>query len=222
MEMNSFNKMPELEQKTFQKRQVAHKARISDILNSAFVKDELSAGYVKLNGINVSRVNIIANVVYKSEQSPNSTSAIIDDGTGKILLRAFENDYIFSKIDVGDFILAIGKIREFNNERYIMPEILKKIDDLGWMKVRKAELKNTNVIENEKPEEVSKAAAADTPHNTDENIYLLIKNLDKGDGAAVDEIIKISNSAGTEETINKLLANGDVFEIKPGMLKVLE
>ena len=111
-------KMPELEQKSFQ-RQVAYKIRISDILNGSFIKDEISAGYIKLNDANVSRVNIIATVVYKAEQ-PSTSNALIDDGTGKILLRSFENSRIFSKADVGDAVLLIGKIREFNNERYIV------------------------------------------------------------------------------------------------------
>ena len=214
--------MPELEQKNFQKRQVACKTNISDLLNASFAKDELSAGYVKLNNINVSRVNIIANVVYKSEQQQDYPSAVVDDGTGKILLRSFENNSVFSKIDVGDFILVVGKIREFNGERYIIPEISKKMDNAGWMSVRKAELKNDNNISDGKIGDGNEAVAGDTSQSANEDIYITIKNLDKGDGAAVDEVIKSSNSNDAEKIINRLLANGDVFEIKPGRLKVLE
>ena len=82
--------MPELEQKTFQKRQVAYKARISDILNSVFMKDEMSAGFIKINDVVVSRVNLIATIVYKSEQEQNSNSVMIDDGTGKIILKSLK------------------------------------------------------------------------------------------------------------------------------------
>src|SRR3989338_6905989 len=137
---SNYNKMPELEQKTFQKRQVAYKIRVSDILNVNLEKEEFS-GNIRLSNTNVSRVNIIATVIYKSEEF-NYSSAVVDDGTGKIQLRIFENNAYFSKADVGDAVLVIGKIREFSNEKYIMPEIFKKIDDSKWADVRKLELKN--------------------------------------------------------------------------------
>ncbi len=211
--------MPELQQETFQKRQIAYKVKISDILDKGFAKDEFSAGYIKLDKANVSRVNVIATVVYKSESS-NYSTAIIDDGTGKILVRSFENFDKFSKIDVGDTILAIGKIREFNNERYIMPEIFKKINNVGWVNVRKLELENTKISDDVKIKD--KRLIAEVSTNVNEEIYLLIKSLDKGDGVPIDDVISNSNDVEAENIINKLLENGDVFEIKPGRLKILE
>ena len=98
-------------------------------------------------GLKVSRVNIIAAMIYKSEDF-NYSSAVIDDGTGRIQLRSFENNAYFSKIDVGDIVLIIGKIREFNNEKYIVPEILKRINNAKWVDVRRLELKNSDLIMN--------------------------------------------------------------------------
>ena len=209
--------MPELEQKTFQKRQVAYKLKISDIVNGNLTKEEFS-GNIKLNNINVSRVNIIAAVIYKTEES-NFTSAVIDDWTGRIQLRSFENNAYFSKIDVGDVVLVIGKIREFNNEKYIVPEILKKITNTRWVDVRRLELKNNDIIDNN-----IKITDKNLIENTkiNEEIYSLIKKLDDGDGASFDDIIKSFGSIDAEKILNKLLENGDVFEIKPGKLKVLE
>ena len=212
--------MPELEQKTFQKRQVAYKARISDILNSVFMKDEMSAGFIKINDVVVSRVNLIATIVYKSEQEQNSNSVMIDDGTGKIILKSFEAFIPFSKIDIGDMVLAIGKVREFNNEKYIIPEILKKLDDNSWMNVRKLELKNSVIIgqKEEKLEEVSESVLP----NPSENIHSLIRKMDTGDGADIDDVVKHSLVSDAEAIISRLLENGDIFEIKPGRVKVLE
>ena len=205
--------MPELEQKTFQKRQIAHKVRVSDILNSNFTKDDLSAGYIKLNDAIVSRINLIGTIVYKSEEQ-NYSSSIIDDGTGKISLKVFNNPNVFSKIDVGDFVLVIGKIREFNNEKYIMPEILRKME-IEWMTVRNFELKNNKIAdENKKAEEI-------IVDNGNE-VYSLIKKLDNGDGVSFEDVIKNSTTSKAEAMITKLLESGDVFEIKPGKLKVLE
>ena len=110
--------MPDIQ---FQKRLVARKARISDILQADFARDDSSAGFIKVGGLNISRVSMLGAVVHKSEGA--YAGAVIDDGTGKISLRAFENIGVFSKADVGDFVLVIGKIRSFNDEKYVMPEI---------------------------------------------------------------------------------------------------
>ena len=214
--------MQEAEQKTFQKRQVAYKVRISDLLNGFFAKDDTSAGYIKFGDVNISRVNIISNVVYKSEQEQNFESCIIDDGTGKILLRAFENSKLFSKIDVGDFALVIGKIREYNNERYIIPEIIKKLDSPAWMNVWKIEKNDFHAIQKIEPSNEKTEAVDETALGKFDILYSLIKNLDTGEGAAIEEIIKNSSTKDAEDAINKLLENGDIFEIKPGRVKVLE
>mgnify|MGYP001559486817 FL=1 len=208
--------MPELEQKTFQKRQVAYKLKISDIVNGNLTKEELS-GDIKLSNFNVTRVNIIAALIYKSEEL-NYASAVIDDGTGRIQLRSFENNAYFSRIDVGDAVLIIGKIREFNSEKYIVPEILKRINDVKWADVRKLELRNSSISDNKtKGMDKNPVVAA----KIDEEIYSLIKKLDNGDGASFDDIIK-SRGIDAEKILNRLLENGDIFEIKPGKLKVLE
>jgi len=212
--------MPELEQKSFQKRLVAYKVRISDILNRNFAKDELSAGYINLNGVSISRVNIIATVVYKSEGS-GYAGVVIDDGTGKISLRSFENSTSFSKIDVGDAVLVVGKIREFDNEKYIVAEILKKMGNAEWVKVRRVDLDN-NRPSDDNTKITSKGAVEEPVDGIGEEIYKLIKTLDTGEGASIDDVVVSSNNNKAESIIKRLLENGDIFEITPGKLKVLE
>ena len=212
--------MPDLEQKTFQKRQVAYKVKIADLLRGNFIKDDVSAGHLNLGNLNVSRINIIAAIVYKPNQEKN-ISCIIDDGTDKMLLRSFENSDIFSKVDVGDIVLVVGKIREYNNERYIIPEIIKKLDNQIWMTLRKLEFKDYNI--DKKPEIKNKNSIIEEILPSEFNmVYSLIKNHDQGEGAIIDDVIQNSKNKNTEEIINKLLENGDIFEIKPGRLKVLE
>src|SRR3989338_1031194 len=197
--------MSELEQKTFQKRQIACKVNILDILN----------------GTNFSRVNIIATLVYKSEDL-NYDSAIIDDGGGRILVRGFEKSNIFSNVDVGDVVLVVGKIRDFNNERYIIPEILKKVEDAGWMNVRKLELRKSSVVIEDTTKDKNGGLIEDIKLDNHAEVYDLIKKLDEGDGVLIDDVIKSSKIGDAEEIINRLLENGDIFEIKPGKLKILE
>ena len=209
--------MPEPEQK-FQ-RQVAYKVRISDLLAGFMTKDDVSAGYIKLNGLNVSRVNIIATVVFKSEET-NYSSAGIDDGTGRISLKSFENKLIFSNVDVGDPVLVVGKIRQYNDEKYIIPEIMKKID-ARWMNLRKLELEK--IIPNESLGIIKTyGELVEEVSSSDDEVYSLIRKLDNGDGVPFEDIINNSKNLKTESIIKKLLENGDIFEIKPGKLKVLE
>ena len=213
------------EQENFQ-RQVAFKLKVSDILNSDFVKDETSAGYVRLDGKPVYRVNIIATVVQKAEEGSKYSSAVIDDGSGRISLRSFEDAKIFSKVDIGDVALVIGKIRNFNNENYILPEIIKKLENNIWMQVRQLELKNFPVIEKNPDGNENKNQPLENnvqiKQDFGSDVYSMIKKLDSGDGALIDEVIKQSNKSDAEEIIKKMLLNGDVFEVKPGRLKVLE
>ena len=197
--------MSELEQKIFQKRQIAFKVSILDILN----------------GMNISRVNIVATLIYKSEDL-NYDSAIIDDGGGRILVRGFEKSNIFSNVDVGDVVLVVGKIRDFNNERYIIPEILKKVEDAGWMNVRKLELRKSSVVIEDTTKDKNGGLIEDIKLDNHAEVYDLIKKLDEGDGVPIDDAIKNSKICDAEEIISRLLEKGDIFEVKPGKLKILE
>ena len=86
------------------------------------------------------------------------------------------------------------------------------------MNVRKLELKDMHAAG-----ENAKAMAHDVEEvPVNDEIYSLIKSLDNGDGVSVDDVIKSSKDKSAEFIINKLLESGDIFEIKPGRLKVLE
>lgn len=215
--------MPELEQKqnASQKRYIAYKAKISNILSASFIRDAFSAGYVNLNGMNISRVNIIATLINKIEE-PNYASAAIDDGTGRISLRSFENKGIFLKVDVGDIVLAIGKIREFNNEKYLIPDIIRKINNVKWVDVRKLELEKNGYVVNEIMKIRDGYQLEEDVTNIKGEIYSLIKKLDNGDGVSIDEVIKSLNNSEAEKMIKKMLESGDIFEIRNGKVKVLE
>ena len=209
--------MPELQNEQFQKRQVAYKISIATILNSAFAKDETSAGYIKVNDLVISRANIIGILVSKNE-AQNSSSAIIDDGTGRINLRTFEPSNVFSRAEIGDSVIVVGKIREYNDEKYIIPEIIRKIDS-RWVNVRRNEIGNSQAAVAENSDKTEEIIIVQSPKD---NIYSIIKELDKGDGVLIDDIIKMSKSNDTESVVKTLLKSGDIFEVKPGMLKVLE
>ena len=208
------------EQQAVQKRQVAYKVRVKDILDGAYVKEEgWKPNYIKVGENKVSRVNLIGAIVLKIDGS----NIVLDDGSGKIPLRVFENNVFFENADIGDAVLVIGKPREFGSEKYVIPEILRKVEDTAWIGVRKNELKlkktpNMNHEKEEKLEETVEEIKED-PH---EKVFNLIKEMDKGEGVDTEEIINSVKDIDVEKIISKLLENGEIFEVKHGKLKVLE
>jgi|TARA_B100001964_G_C14167218_1_gene569697 RPA family protein len=211
--------LQEAEQK-FQKRQTAYKIRIKDILNFKYIKTEgFDPNYLEIQSQEISRINIMGVVIQKSGLD-NYKTLVIDDSTGKISARIFENKVFLDKIEVGDIVLVIGRPREFSSEKYILIETIKKIDP-AWTKVRELELEKNiaehiPITKNKIPVEESIVDL-----NPTNKIIKLIKELDKGNGVSIEELSS-KNIEGIDKMVDMLLKEGDVFEIKPGRLKVLE
>ena len=216
--------MPEQEHQ-FQRRQTAYKVSIKDILNSRYIKNEgFTPNYIEVNTREISRVNIIGFVVQKSELS-NYKILAIDDGTGKISARVFENSALLSEVNISDVVIIIGRPREFSSEKYILIEIIKKIDPV-WAKVRKLELRKNNDANNI-PKNKNNLGKENNPDNDvvdlgpTNKVLKLIKELDKGNGVSIDDL-SLNGVTDLDKIIEMLLKEGDIFEIKPGKLKVLE
>lgn len=208
-----------------QRRQIAYKVKIKDLVNGRYVKEEgWQPNYIIIgDGRQVSRVNLIGIVVLKPvEESNNYQSIIIDDGSGKISVRSFEGD-ILKIPKVGDVILLIGRPREYGNEKYVVPEIVRIIDNKKWIDVRKLEIELHSKKYRAKEDVVLEEEIIENKkENNADRIFKLIKDIDNGDGVDTEEIISKANVTGAEKIIANLLEEGEIFEIKPGKLKVLE
>jgi|SRR3989344_5557463 len=210
--------MPEQERQ-FQRRQIAYKVNIKDILDSRYIKNEgFTPNYLELNSHEISRINIVGVVIQKSDLN-NYKMLVIDDGTGKISARVFENNLVLDKIDASDVVLIIGRPREFFSERYILIETIRKIDPV-WARVRKLELENNRIESGNFQTKDNLSEDNVTDLSSTNKILKLVKELDKGDGVSIEELS--SKTKDVDKIIEVLLKEGDVFEIKPGKLKVLE
>ena len=206
-----------LELGNLQRRHIAYKLRIKDILSSEYIKsDGVNPNYLRISGQEVSRVNAIGVVVQKSDMDASS-GLVIDDGTGKISARTFENNFLLNNVSVGDVVLVIGRPREYLEEKYLVVEIAKKIDPL-WAKARKMELKDFNVASEGVKEEESNEGNFD--ENGKNKILKAIKELDKGGGVSIEDMP--SALGNVDQIVGVLLREGDIFEVRPGKLKVLE
>jgi hypothetical protein len=227
------------------KRNIALKVNISDILNGEYVKEDgWTPNFVSTDKGHVSRVNIIGVIVSKEESTFDSL--IIDDSTGNISIRSFENREILKAPKVGDIVQLIGRVREYNGQKYVLAEIVRPIDDKRWVIVRKKELEmskpvtempplqklmenkitDTEVSEPKEPKKEQiipkKEEMILQPQSNPYEIILgLIKSLDTGFGVSYEEIILNSKLKNSEEVITALIEEGEIFEIRPGILKVL-
>ena len=213
---------------SFQKRQIAYKVRVKDILNGEYIREEgWQPNYVLFpNGQKISRVNIIGTIVATSNEN-NYQSFLLDDGSGKVSVRFFQGSDVVHNTSIGDIVLLIGRIREYGNERYIVPETIKKVTNKMWIQVRKLELKQQRLFPQKKAEvttpEIKKVVIeSDLEKGPTQKIYDLIKRLDNGDGVDIDNILQQINEKNVEDIINNLLERGEIFEIRRGRLKVLE
>ncbi len=191
------------------KREISFKVRIKDILEGEYVVMEgWKPNFIKTTKQKFSRVNVLGVVI----DSDNNLIKL-DDGTGEIILRSFNE--LKMDFSAGDIILVIGRPREYNGERYIMPEIVKKIKDKNWINVRKLELKKPIIFDEPKIEEVKKEVKKENPKILD-----LIKKLDVGEGVTTESLVD-NLGLNSEKIIKKLLEAGEIFEISPGVLKIL-
>ncbi len=124
----------------------------------------------------------------------STNELVIDDGTGSMLVRSFETIH---DAQVGAPAIVIGRPRIYDGQPYILGEIVKTIH-AGWLQLRKQQ----------------------TPNQTP-NPLEVIRTLDTGEGADYDEAAKRIGAKG-EDMILHLLSTGEIFETKPGKLKLLE
>ncbi|MDO8740255.1 MAG: OB-fold nucleic acid binding domain-containing protein [Candidatus Woesearchaeota archaeon] len=210
------------------KRLVAYKTKISSLINGKYFKEEGWASNYVLAGDNtkLSRVNIIGIVVAKNTDQNNKYSEVlIDDSSAKIGLRSFEKNAALENAKIGDIVLVIGRPREFGNEKYILVEILKTLNDKDWLELRRLELgleEKSKEISEDDAEEVIMDDVEKMPGDSQTDVIGIIKKLDTGDGADYDEVVRNSKNSSCDDIISHLLKQGDIFEIRAGKLKVLE
>jgi len=154
------------------------------------------------------KVNVIGVVV-------STTPLIIDDGTGQVHVRTPEIN-----MKIGDVIMTMGRVVSLNEQPYISADIVKKSDP-GWLSLRKKELEKNPKGVKQKPEPI-KEKHEDHSNNHHEDLLLLIKKLDKGEGVDIDELLSKSNMKDSQKLVDHFIQCGEVFEITPGKIKVLE
>lgn len=201
------------------KRNVAYKFRIGDILIGKPIFDGERFSFLELGDRKIIRVNVIGNIIdkYENDGERKYVFFTLDDGSGQIKLKCFGDEAgRFKDVNQGQTVLVIGVLRNFNNETYISPEIIKE-QDTKYLLVRKLE------IEKEKSKNTVPLAREQIVAVKDK-ILGIIKGAEKDGGIEMDTIImdlrEISPDMINQE-IKKLLEEGIIFEPRPGKIRWL-
>lgn len=187
------------------------------LTSSPYIKQEgWQPNYVQVGKDQISRVNIIGIVVQKNQNN----AFIVDDGTGSIQVVDFSHSKNMQEIAVGNPVLVVGRPRQNEDELFIAAEIITSkqlLSEPHWLEERQKIIQSYAAPENNKDEDIP----AFTGQLTGDDVVDFMRKKDTGTGVAIEEI---SAYFGTEveEVIHTLLSMGEVYEVRAGVLKVLE
>ena len=204
-------------------RMTARKIRIADLTNGRWVKNEgLEPSFIVTQaGMQVSRARIMGTVVSKFvSEDENFASITIDDSTDTIRAKTFKTVKPLDVIQVGDIVDLIGKIREYNAEIYMMPEIVRKISDPNMETLRRLEL-----IAASRKQEQGQAPQAQLNSAKEDRASLKKKVTEviesEKSGMAYSKILEMVKAPENliEAVVNELLEEGVCYEPTPGKIK---
>lgn len=214
----------------WKERSPARKVTLQQLLRGTLIQDEQETYFFLPPEQKIGRCNVVAIVLGKEVQG-SITTMLLDDGTGQLPLRLFEEGKLIKTLPPGEVVLVIGKVREFAKERYISPEIIRKVD-ARWLKIRKEELKISEqppaagkgfieVEEVDLQKNKDSTGEEDRERRPQEKLIRFITDLDQGPGVLVEEILEKSSFPDAEALLKRLLETGAIFQNLPGRVKVL-
>ncbi len=201
------------------KRNIAYKYRIGDLLLGKPIFDQERFSFLELGDKRIVRVNVIGNIIerYDSEGEKKYSFLKLDDGSGQISLKLFGDDVQkFAGIAQGQTVVVIGVLRNFNNETYISPEIIKEKDP-KYLLIRKLELEKQR-SQTAPPIEKEQVKALK------DQLLEKIKASEEDGGIDTEKLILELRETSPEiinQEIKKMLEEGIIFEPKPGKVRYL-
>ncbi|MHA1300141.1 MAG: OB-fold nucleic acid binding domain-containing protein [Candidatus Helarchaeota archaeon] len=209
------------------KRETAYKISISDIINGNFIRIDNKSYVVTPFGLNINRARIFGVVVYsqiyKQDQNEENIDIarkdygflVLDDGTETIRVKVWGDDidkYKLQSIEIGDNLDIIGRVREYKDEIFIMPEIILKIDDPNWELVRelekielKQQFKNKKIVNISNSEILGEKPTTSSKKNKEK-----LKNYNIGK----IQLIKINNLTLDSKKVNLIGKCTEIGEIR--------
>jgi len=223
-----------MESKNTVQRQTAKITSVKELLDGEYVIQEgWKPNYVQTRTRKLIRVNIIGIIVDK----PNPYQFVMDDGSGSILVIDFNQNKKTENLKVGNPVLVIGRPRKSEQELFIASEIATSdqlIKQPLWIVKRKEDLKKLNdenkslseegeIIVEDLDESISEGELVQplSGNVTGDDVIDFMRKKDDGDGVLIEDIVNYFGQEA-DDVILTLMSMGEVYEIKPGKIKILE
>ena len=179
-------------------------------------KEGWNSSYLDIDGKKIQRINMVGTVIRK-DSAPRFKTLLIDDGTGTVSLRIFD-EHLFPQweaIDEGTLVRTVGNVREYQDEIYLVPLFMRHLSDPAWAEVQRKRWSEENWTP------APKAAVEKEKEVSPTNYLEIIRKLDTGNGASVAEIEKALHVDDPKALLDHLITQGEIFEIRPGFVKTL-
>lgn len=219
------------EEQQFQ-RLTAFKTSLKDVMSANFINQKEGIDYLEYEKLRVSRVRIVATIVAKKVNEDKTYAyLVVDDGTETIRVKSWKEDVEkLEKPVIGDVIEMVGRVKEWEGERYLTCELLKVINDPNHWLYHKYELllqgEKVNRIEEKKETGISTGVEAkkDESESMEDKVLELIKENDIGKGTSMSLLAKQLNVTvkKLEDVLKKLLIDGLIYEPSKHNYKILE
>jgi RPA family protein len=227
-------------------RPVAYKVRIEDLLNGEYRRsaDGSEPSYLLSPwGEHLSRARVMATVVDKYSREDGSYATLtLDDGSGHLRVKAWGRDVArIDSIKVGTLVDVIGRVREFEGEVYLTPDIVLQVSDPNWETVRNLEILKARkklLAKGVKPKlkpapepaelpaeipepAVPEVAAEPVAVGVKEKVLAMVGEYP--DGVSASEITKKLgvDDREVEEALRELLTEGRIYEAEAGRFKAV-
>lgn len=203
-------------------RQTAIKVSVKSLIDGEYVQREgWNPNFIRTIYGEVSRANVMGIVTQELDDG-----YMLDDGSGQLKMKTFEEK---AAVNIGTPVQVIGRPRVYAGELFLNYEIVKEISP-AWLEFRKEELKKVEPVVESPQNKIVETEGEEVHVKTNsENIFSkvidAIRSFDKknnSQGADVDAVLAELQDPEAEHVVNSLLEEGEIFEIKPGRVKVLE
>lgn len=218
------------------KRHTAKLCSIKHLLSGKYVVQEgWKPNFIQTKSQKFVRVNIIGFVVDK----PSPFQFILDDGSSSILVIDFNHFKKTADIKVGEPVLIIAKPRKSDEGLFLSLEIInnsqikknpslivKRKEDLADLNLDSVVgVDETSINESDDDSDDNSHETVSTFNSEDkitgDDIIKFISKKDSGDGCLIEEIVAYFGQEA-DDIILSLMSFGEIYEIKPGKIKLLE
>ena len=119
-------------------RMTAVRASVADIIRGTYHEED-GHHVVSPQGVELRRVVLVGFIVSQYVGQGSFASITIDDGTETIRAKAWGETQSLEEVETNTLAMIVGKVREYEGEIYIVPEIVRPLDDANYMTLHQLE-----------------------------------------------------------------------------------